>query len=67
MPTEIHRAEVQRLLAAGAQVIDVLPPEEYAELHIAGAISIPLRELSAEAASRLDRARPIVTYCHDYQ
>lgn len=67
MPTEIHRAEVQRLVAGGAQLVDVLPPDEYAELHLAGAISIPLRQLNAETAARLDRDRPVITYCHDYQ
>ncbi|MER3484683.1 MAG: hypothetical protein C4345_00600, partial [Chloroflexota bacterium] len=29
MPAEIHRGDVQRLMAGGAQVVDVLPPEEY--------------------------------------
>jgi rhodanese-related sulfurtransferase len=67
MPTEIHRAEVQRLATGGAQVVDVLPPEEYAESHIAGAVSIPLRQLNAESVARLDRHRPVITYCHDYQ
>jgi rhodanese-related sulfurtransferase len=67
MPTEIHRADVQRLVASGAQIVDVLPPEEYAESHIAGAVSIPLRQLNAETAARLDRDRPVITYCHDYQ
>ncbi len=67
MPTEIHRGEVQWLVAAGAQVVDVLPPEGYAELHIAGAVSIPLRQLNAESVARLDRNRPVIIYCHDFQ
>ncbi len=43
MPTAITRDEVRALLARGAQLVDVLPAEEYAEQHVPGAISIPLR------------------------
>ena len=67
MPTELHRNEVRRLMGEGAQVVEVLPAKEYGEAHIAGALSIPLRELDAEAPKRLDRDRPVITYCHDYQ
>ncbi len=67
MPTEIDRDDVRRLVAAGAQLVDVLPPEEYEEEHIAGAISIPLKQLNAETAARLRRDRPVITYCHDYE
>lgn len=65
MPQSVTRAEVQRLLADGGQLVDVLPREEYDDLHIAGAISIPLKELGARAAE-LDRARPVITYCNDF-
>ena len=67
MPAEIDRYEVQRLLAAGAQLVDVLPAEEYAAEHIAGAINLPLKELNRDTAARLDRDRPAIVYCHDYQ
>ncbi len=67
MPTEIDRHDVQRLLGAGAQLVDVLPAEEYAAEHIAGAISIPLKELNRETAARLDPGRPVIVYCWDYQ
>jgi rhodanese-related sulfurtransferase len=42
MPAEIGREEMQRIVAAGAQLVDVLPVEEYAEDHLPGAISLPL-------------------------
>src|SRR5262249_48420997 len=45
--------------------VEVLPREEYEELHLPGAISIPLKELTAESARRLDRARDVVVYCWD--
>ncbi len=63
MPVSIFREEVQRLLEEeSAQLVEVLPPREYEEEHVAGAISIPLRELNAETAAVLDRARPVVVY-----
>jgi rhodanese-related sulfurtransferase len=65
MPTEIARAEVQRLLATGAQLVEVLPREEYEDEHITGALSIPLASIDTEAPSRLDRNRPVVVYCFD--
>jgi rhodanese-related sulfurtransferase len=32
-----------------------------------GAIHISLKELDEQSAARLDRDRPVVTYCSDYQ
>ncbi len=66
MPREIDRQEVQRFIAEGAQLVEVLPAEEYEEEHLPGAINIPLRRL-ARRADELDRDRPVIVYCHDYQ
>ena len=38
MPNEILRKEAQRLIEAGAQVLDVLELKEYRESHLPGAI-----------------------------
>ncbi len=65
MPKPIDRFEVQRLLKAGAQLVEVLPPEEYEEEHIPGAISLPLRRIESQARDRLDSGRPVVVYCFD--
>jgi rhodanese-related sulfurtransferase len=65
VPTEIDRKEVQRLVGSGAQLVEVLPPDEYEEDHLPGAISLPLRRLETEAVSVLDRARPVIAYCWD--
>ncbi len=65
MPRDIQRDEVQRLVAAGAQLVDVLPRAEYDAEHIAGAINIPLKELDAQSTTILDRDRPIIVYCWD--
>ncbi len=64
MPTEIGRDEVRQLTGQGAQLVEVLPAEEYAWAHLPGAISLPLKELD-ERAGGLDRSRPVITYCHD--
>lgn len=67
MPIEVTRDGVQRLLAAGAQLVDVLPADEYTAEHIAGAVSLPLKELTRKTAARLDPTRPVIVYCWDYQ
>lgn len=67
MPKDIDRSKVQQLLAEGAQLIEVLPAREYEELHLPGAINIPLKVLDASAAAALDRNRPVITYCYDSQ
>ena len=67
MPTESDLRRVRRLLAAGAQLVDVLPGEEYEADHMPGAISIPLKELNRDTAARLDPSRPAIVCCWDYQ
>ena len=60
-------ADVKRLIDEGAQLLDVLSRTEYEDSHLPGAIHIPLSELDARSAAGLDRGRPVVTYCYDYQ
>lgn len=67
MPTDIDRNEVQRLVADGAQLLEVLPEQEYSEAHLPGAINLPLKKLDAKSVKHLDPARPVITYCHDFQ
>lgn len=67
MAQVIDRYRVRELMAAGAQLVEVLPGAEYDEEHIEGAVSLPLKELNEEtAAAKLDRSRPVITYCWDY-
>ncbi len=66
MPTFILKDEVRKLLEEGAQLVEVLPREEYEEEHLPGAVSIPLKELDGKAAAGLDRDAPVIVYCHDY-
>jgi rhodanese-related sulfurtransferase len=66
MVTGIDRAELLRLIdEEDAQVVDVLPEPEYTEAHLPGAVSIPLKQLTAETVAALDPSRPVVVYCHD--
>lgn len=67
MPEKIDRSRLQGLMEAGAQVVDVLPEDEYEEQHIPGSINIPLKQLTSKAAGQLRRDRPVVLYCYDYQ
>jgi rhodanese-related sulfurtransferase len=67
MPTTIFRDEVRRLLTKGVQLVDVLPAQEYRDLHLPGAINIPLKELTEQATAQLQSDRPLIVYCHDYQ
>ena len=66
MPTRIEIAQLHRLLAEGAQLVEVLPAAEYEEQHLPGAVSIPLKELDADGTGSLDRRNPVVVYCWDY-
>ena len=68
MPTPIDRDELQRLLREEhAQLVEVLPSDEYEDEHLPGAINIPLKTLDAETTRQLDPQRPAIVYCSDYQ
>ena len=63
MPTSIAREKVQRLMKEeAAQLVEVLPSQEYRDEHIAGAINLPLKRLNRETTSHLDKVRPIIVY-----
>ena len=65
----VHRIEheaLQRMLDAGAQLVEVLPNEEYEELHLPGAVNIPLKELDVDSTAGLEKRNPVIVYCWDY-
>jgi hypothetical protein len=64
MPTSIGVDDVQRVLAEGAQLVEV-PEPEYAELRLPSALNIPLKPLNRDNIAQLDRSRPVIVYCHD--
>ena len=62
MPTPIDRDELQRLRREEhAQLVEVLPAEEFDDEHLPAAINIPLKTLDAESTASLDRQRPVTT------
>jgi rhodanese-related sulfurtransferase len=65
MPTSIDRHRLRELLDGGAQLVEVLPADEYAEEHLPGALNIPLKQLDASTAQQLDTSRPVAVYCWD--
>lgn len=51
-------------IAAGAMVLDVRTPEEFAEGHLANAVNIPFEQVTEEFAKRgIAKDAPVVLYC----
>ncbi len=65
MPAVVDRELLRKLVDEGAQLVEVLPANEYREDHLPGAINLPLRRLEKEARDVLDSARPVIVYCWD--
>ena len=65
MPTGIGRNELTVLTGQAAQLVEVLPAEDFAWAHLHGAVNLPLKELDARSGE-LDRSRPVIVYCHDW-
>jgi rhodanese-related sulfurtransferase len=64
--TQILYPRLRELLdLPGTQLVEVLPPAEYAELHLQGAISVPLKTLAEQTTAALDRSKVVVVYCWD--
>ena len=59
----ISERQAKKLMEAGAVVLDVRSPAEYAQGHIPRAINLPLDEITRAGAIVPDRDQPIVLYC----
>jgi rhodanese-related sulfurtransferase len=66
MPKDVGLEEMRRLVEDGAQVVEVLPPREYAQEHLPAAVNIPLKSLNEATAKQLNTHDPVVVYCWDY-
>ena len=66
MPVEIGHDEVQRLVAAGATLLDVREREGYDAERLSGAVSLPIKSLDWETTAHLDRSRPVITCCWEW-
>ena len=65
MPEVIDRDRLRELVESGAQLVEVLPAEEYEEDHLPAAVNLPLRRLETTAADQLEPDRPVIVYCWD--
>lgn len=59
---EVGLDELARSLEAGATVIDVRMPDEYEEMHVPGAVLIPLPELG-QRADEVPRGEKVYVIC----
>ena len=61
---KISGAKARQLVSAGALLVDVRTPTEFASGHVDGAKNIPVSELGTRASELgTDHARPVVIYC----
>jgi rhodanese-related sulfurtransferase len=51
----------------GAQLVEVLPKEEYEAEHLPRAMNIPLQQLDRQTTAALQQAQPVIVYCYDSQ
>jgi rhodanese-related sulfurtransferase len=59
---EVSREEARKMVAEGAQLVDVRADHEWEMGRIEGAQHLPLAELN-ERVGEVDRDRPVVFYC----
>jgi len=65
MAAKVTAEQVRELVDGGGQLLEVLPREEYEEQHLPGAISLPLKELDADAVAVLNTETAVIVYCWD--
>ena len=65
MAAKVTAEQVRELVDGGGQLLEVLPHEEYEEQHLPGAISLPLKQLDADAVAGLNRDKAAIVYCWD--
>jgi rhodanese-related sulfurtransferase len=63
LPAEVSTAEALALREAGAFVLDVRQPDEWAAVHIPGATLIPLGDLPSRLAE-VPKDQRVVVVCH---
>jgi phage shock protein E len=62
-PASGSTTEAKAAVAAGARLIDVRTPEEFAAGHIPNAINIPVSELGGRLAEVGPKDKTVVVYC----
>lgn len=59
----MRAGRARALVAAGAALIDVRTPPEFAAGHLPDALNVPLHELMAKPQAAGPKDRPVVVYC----
>lgn len=59
-----NATEAQRLVTAGATLLDVRTPAEFSRGHIKGAVNIPVQVLKSRLAELGAKDKQVVVYCH---
>ncbi len=69
MPQTIDRETLKKKLDNNDdfKLIEVLMPKPFNQVHIKGAINIPLNKIAKEASERFNKDDEIVVYCADTQ
>ena len=62
-PQRINGVDAKRLVAAGALLLDVRTPAEFAGGHVEGALNIPVQVLGQRLGDLGAKDREIVVYC----
>ena len=58
-------ADLPALIAAGAVLVDVRTPGEFAGWHPKAAINLPLQSLSTSIQQKVkDKSKTVIVYCH---
>ena len=60
---DVSSAEARQLVRAGARLVDVRTPGEFAAGHISGAINIPVQQLDARMSELQPKYAAVVVYC----
>jgi phage shock protein E len=60
---DVSGAEARQLVHAGARLVDVRTPGEFAAGHIPGAINIPVQQLDSRLGELEPKNATIVVYC----
>lgn len=55
--------EARALVAAGARIVDVRSPGEFAGGHLDGALNIPVEQIASRAGEVGAKDAPVVLYC----
>jgi phage shock protein E len=64
---DLSSADARQLVQAGARLVDVRTPGEFAAGHIPGAINVPVQQLDTRMSELQPKETAIVVYCRSGQ